>query len=191
MKKILLVIGIIVILLFLLEFTVLKDKKLDNQSNQSETYERMENPDLVPLGLDPEERAPSFTIQTLTGETVSLEDFRGKRILLNFWATWCPPCKEEMPDMQTLYNEFKDQDFVVLAVNVTITEKSSEVVTKFVEDYDLNFPILMDEKGEVAHQYEILSYPTSFFIDSDGIIRKKIVGGLSKKVMQSEMSLLP
>lgn len=191
MKKILLVIGIIVILLFLLEFTVLKDKKLDNQSNQSETYERMENPDLVPLGLDPEERAPSFTIQTLTGETVSLEDFRGKRILLNFWATWCPPCKEEMPDMQTLYNEFKDQDFVVLAVNVTITEKSSEAVTKFVEDYDLNFPILMDEKGEVAHQYEILSYPTSFFIDSDGIIRKKIVGGLSKKVMQSEMSLLP
>lgn len=191
MKKILLVLVMIVILFVIIDRLVLKDMGKVDKTNQSETYDKMENPDLVPVGLDSEEKAPAFSLQTLTGETVALEDYRGKKILLNFWATWCPPCKEEMPDMQKFYEEYKDADFIILAVNVTTTEKNIENITSFVQDYQLTFPIILDEKGEVAHQYELLSYPTSYFIDSDGIIRNKIVGTLSKEVMYREMMLLP
>jgi peroxiredoxin len=191
MKKFLLVAAIIVIGLFIIDITILQDDGLVEKSTNGNTYERYEDPDALPLGLDLEERAPSFTLTTLDGKTVTLEDYKGKKILLNFWATWCPPCKAEMPDMQQMYEEHKNEDFVVLAVNVTVTEKKAEDVSAFVEEYGLTFPILMDEKGKVAHQFEILSYPTSYFIDSDGVIRGKVIGALSKESMYKEMSLLP
>lgn len=191
MKKIGLAIGIIVIFLFILDQTIFKDKGLNHESKQSSTYPKVEDQASVPIGLDEDEKAPSFTIQTIDGKEVSLEQFRGKKILLNFWATWCPPCKKEMPEMQKFYEEYESKDYLVLAVNVTVAEKTSKAVSSFVDDYGLTFPVLMDEKGEVAHQFEILSYPTSYFIDSDGIIRKKIVGGLSKEMLYREMSLLP
>ncbi|MDQ0155063.1 TlpA disulfide reductase family protein [Robertmurraya andreesenii] len=191
MKKIGLAIGIIVIFLFILDQTIFKDKGPNHVSKQSSTYPKVEDQASVPIGLDEDEKAPSFTIQTIDGKEVSLEQFRGKKILLNFWATWCPPCKKEMPEMQKFYEEYESKDYLVLAVNVTVAEKTSKAVSSFVDDYGLTFPVLMDEKGEVAHQFEILSYPTSYFIDSDGIIRKKIVGGLSKEMLYREMSLLP
>ncbi|MGG0716885.1 TlpA disulfide reductase family protein [Robertmurraya massiliosenegalensis] len=191
MKKFLLIFVSIIILLVIIDRTILKKNSGENDSIQSAQYERMEDLESLPVGLKIEERAPSFSLTTLDGKEVTLEDFLGKKILLNFWATWCPPCKEEMPDMQELYVEHKEDDFVVLAVNVTITEKNRDDVNKFVEEYELTFPILMDESGKVANQYEILSYPTSYFIDSDGVVRAKIVGGLSKEVMFKEMILLP
>lgn len=191
MKKFLLIFVSIIILLVIIDRTILKKNSGNNDSIQSAKYERMENPESLPVGLKIEERAPSFSLMTLEGKEVTLEDFRGKKILLNFWATWCPPCKEEMPDMEALYEEYKEDDFVVLAVNVTITEKNREDVHKFAEEYKLSFPILMDESGKVASQYDILSYPTSYFIDSDGVVRAKIVGGIKKEVMYKEMILLP
>lgn len=191
MKKFLLVAAIIVVALFIIDITILQDDGLVEKTTEGNQYERYEDPSSLPIGLDLEERAPSFTLSTLDGKTVSLEDYKGKKILLNFWATWCPPCKAEMPDMQEMYEENKEKDFVVLGVNVTVTEKNADDVSTFVEDYQLSFPILMDVKGKVAHQFEILSYPTSYFIDSDGVIRGKVIGALSKETMYKEMSLLP
>lgn len=191
LKKILLLIAAIILVLFVVDSTLLKDNNALEKVNENETYEKIAEAESLPVGLDNEERAPSFTVQTLTGETTTIEDYLGKKILLNFWATWCPPCKEEMPYMNEFYMEYEGEDYVVLAVNVTSTEKSKEDVTKFVEEHSLNFPILMDEMGEIAHQYEILSYPTSFFIDTEGVIRNRIVGTLSKDMIYREMLLLP
>lgn len=188
MKKILLLIAVLIGLLVMIDFTILNDKV--DKSERRDTYEVID-PETIELGLDEKEKAPSFKIQTLAGESVTLEDYRGKKILLNFWATWCPPCKEEMPYMQQFYEEYADEDYVVLAVNVTPSEKSKEDVASFIEEYALTFPVLMDEEGEITHQYEILSYPTSYFIDSHGVIRKKIVGGMSKDMILREMLLLP
>ncbi|WP_449622834.1 TlpA disulfide reductase family protein [Robertmurraya sp. Marseille-Q9965] len=191
MKKILLIVAIIIGFLFIMDMTLLKDNGLVQNTSNNEMYEKIEKPNDLPVGLEVEERAPSFELTTLNGENITLEDLKGKRVLLNFWATWCPPCKEEMPDMQKMYEEYKDEDVVIAGVNVTSTEKNREDVQEFVQEHQLTFPILMDEIGEVTHQYEILSFPTTYFIDSDGIIRSKVIGALSKEKMYAEMSLLP
>ncbi|GIN60913.1 hypothetical protein J27TS8_09060 [Robertmurraya siralis] len=191
MKKFLFIFVSIVILLFIIDRTILKQSSDDSDKVSGEQYEKIADPDSLPVGVKKEERAPSFAITTLDGEDVTLDDYKGKKVLLNFWATWCPPCRKEMPDMQQLYEENRDDDFVVLAVNMTNTEKKRSDVVQFVDHYQLSFPILMDENGKVAQQYEILSYPTSFFIDSDGVIRGKIVGEMSKEMMYKEMILLP
>ncbi|MEK4147700.1 TlpA disulfide reductase family protein [Robertmurraya sp. FSL W8-0741] len=191
MKKFLFIFVSIVILLFIIDRTILKQSSDDSDKVSGEQYEKIADPDSLPVGVKKEERAPSFAITTLDGEDVTLDDYKGKKVLLNFWATWCPPCRKEMPDMQQLYEENRDDDFVVLAVNMTNTEKKRSDVVQFVDHYQLTFPILMDENGKVAQQYEILSYPTSFFIDSDGVIRGKIVGEMSKEMMYKEMILLP
>lgn len=191
MKKILLIVAIIIGFLFIMDMTLLKDNGLVENTANNEKYEKIENPNDLPVGLEVEERAPSFELTTLDGEKISSDDLKGKKVLLNFWATWCPPCKEEMPDMQNLYEEYKDEDVAVVGVNVTSTEKNREDVEKFVKEYQLTFPILMDEIGEVTHQFEILSFPTTYFIDSDGVIRSKVIGALSKEKMYAEMNLLP
>ncbi|MEQ2525573.1 TlpA disulfide reductase family protein [Bacillaceae bacterium CLA-AA-H227] len=191
MKKILLIVAIIIGFLFIMDMTLLKDNGLVENTANNEKYEKIEKPNDLPVGLEVEERAPSFELTTLDGEKISSDDLKGKKVLLNFWATWCPPCKEEMPDMQKLYEEYKDEDVAVVGVNVTSTEKNREDVEKFVKEYELTFPILMDEIGEVTHQFEILSFPTTYFIDSDGVIRSKVIGALSKEKMYAEMNLLP
>lgn len=118
-------------------------------------------------------QAPDFTLQNLDDQSVSLSDFRGKPVLLNFWATWCPPCRHEMPYLQEIYDEWSGKGLVVLAINMG--ESPFDVKT-FMETYNLSIPALVDVAGNAAHKYNIVSIPTSFFIDSDGIIQQKIIG---------------
>ena len=118
-------------------------------------------------------QAPDFTLQNLDGQSVSLSDFLGKPVLLNFWATWCPPCRHEMPYLQEVYEEWSGKGLVVLAINMG--ESPFDVKT-FTEAYNLSIPALVDVAGNAAHEYNIMSIPTSFFIDSDGIIKQKIIG---------------
>jgi thiol-disulfide isomerase/thioredoxin len=92
------------------------------------------------------------------------------------WASWCTPCKYEMPAIQVIYEEFKDQDFVVLAVNLTKKDVLSSVES-FVEAHKLSFPILLDQDGRVEETYQLRGLPTSFFIDRDGIIQSVVIGG--------------
>lgn len=120
--------------------------------------------------------APGFSLQTTEGETISLSDYRGQAVLLNLWATWCPPCRAEMPAIQKMYEKYKDQGFIVLAINMTYQDTPT-AVEPFVQEYGLTFPILLEPNGDTAAQYELRSLPSSFFIDRNGIIQEVIIGG--------------
>ncbi|MDP4172008.1 MAG: redoxin domain-containing protein, partial [Bacillota bacterium] len=124
-------------------------------------------------------KAPDFVLKTLTGSTVKLSDFKGKRVMLNFWATWCPPCKAEMPDMEKFYKKGQ-KDLIILAVNID----PQLDVKGFAKANGLTFPILLDEKDEVNTKYHILSIPTTYFIDSKGIIKDKFTGAMPLDAMQ-------
>ncbi len=135
------------------------------------------------VGISEGQIAPDFTLKTISGEEIKLSAFRGKRVILNFWASWCPPCKAEMPHMQEFYVENRESNAVLLSVNLTTAEKKSSDVTKFVEEYELTFPVMLDEQGDIGQIYQAYAIPTSYLIDSKGIIRKKIVGPMDKEMM--------
>ncbi len=120
--------------------------------------------------------APDFELKTPAGERLRLSDLRGQAVLVNLWATWCPPCREEMQTIEKVYGEYKDQGFVVLAVNMTYQDAPSDVMP-FVEGQRLTFPILLDETGEMADAYQLRSLPSSYFIGRDGIINEVVIGG--------------
>ena len=120
--------------------------------------------------------APDFSLPTLSGEVITLSELHGQPVLINLWATWCPPCRAEMPDLQAIYETYQEQGFLVLAINATYQDSPASV-SAFVEEYELTFPILMDHDGETARQYQMRALPTSFFVDREGIIQEVIVGG--------------
>ncbi len=108
-----------------------------------------------------------FKLQDLNGKEWSVKELKGKRIFLNFWTTWCGYCKVEMPDLERIYQETKDTDLVILAVNVA---ESKQLVKSFVDNNKYSFTVLLDTGGEVSKQYNISGLPTSIFINSDGTI---------------------
>jgi cytochrome c biogenesis protein CcmG, thiol:disulfide interchange protein DsbE len=120
--------------------------------------------------------APDFELKAPTGETVTLIDLRGQAVLVNLWATWCPPCRAEMTTIEKMYQEYKDRKFVVLAVNMTYQDDSLAILP-FVNEQKLTFPILLDETGEMANAYQLRSLPSSYFIRPDGIINEVVIGG--------------
>lgn len=121
------------------------------------------------------EPAPDFTLMNMEGEQVSLSDFRGQVVLINFWATWCPPCREEKPTMEKLYERHKDDGLVVLAVNVE--ENGHQVVSQYLMTNSFSFPIVLDPKAVAQSQYGVFRYPESYVIGRDGIVVEKIIGG--------------
>ena len=131
-------------------------------------------------GLVPAPRAgflaPDFTLQTLDGETVSLASLRGQAVLVNIWASWCAPCRAEMPAMQRVYEEYKDQGLVVLAVNSTVQDTAASAKA-FIAEFGLTFPILLDVDGAATGLYQVHALPSSFFIGRDGIIVEVVIGG--------------
>ncbi|MBC8331474.1 MAG: TlpA family protein disulfide reductase [Anaerolineae bacterium] len=133
--------------------------------------------------------APDFTLNTLAGETIQLSELRGQPVLINIWASWCPPCRTEMPAMQRVYRDFKEQGFVILAVNATNQDTATKAAD-FVADKHLNFPILMDTDGTVSRNYQISSLPTSFFVGRDGIIREMVIGGMSETLIRTRVENL-
>lgn len=120
--------------------------------------------------------APDFELKNVDGETIRLSDLQGQAVLINLWATWCPPCREEMQTIEKVYKEYKDQDFVVLAVNMTYQDDPRKI-DHFVAEQKLTFPILLDETGDMANDYQMRSLPTSFFIGRDGVINEVVIGG--------------
>lgn len=109
----------------------------------------------------------TFLSITVSGEPVSLVDYRGKIVMLNFWATWCPPCREEMPVIENAFEQFHDRGFVVLAVN---NAERNDRVSAFVEQYQLTFPVVLDYAADIQQQFGINGYPTSIFLDEQGEI---------------------
>jgi len=131
-----------------------------------------------PSGARVGEPAPDFKLQNLDGQYISLSDLRGKPVLLNFWATWCPPCRVEMPYLQEIFEEWSDKGLVLLTID--IGEGPSQI-KEFLEANNLSLPVLLDTKKNVAQRYNITGIPTTFFIDKDGVIREKIIGAFPSK----------
>ncbi|MBI2849414.1 MAG: TlpA family protein disulfide reductase [Chloroflexi bacterium] len=136
---------------------------------------------VIKEGFNVGNRAIDFELQTLTGDNVSLSGLRGKPVLLNFWATWCVPCKLEMPFLQQVQDKYKDSGLVVLAVDLigtrtpTVTE-NPETVRKFMSELNLSLIVPLDEGLKLTKANAITGIPTTFFIDKDGIIRFKMIG---------------
>lgn len=115
--------------------------------------------------------APDFSLKTADGKTVRLSDFKGHPVLINFWATWCAPCKFEMPALESIYQKYKDKGLVILAVDIK-TDNGEAAVRKYQQDMGLSFPVVMDTTGETENNYRVRAYPTSFFIGKDGKLRE-------------------
>ncbi len=132
--------------------------------------------------------APAFTLQDLNGKNVSLADFRGKVVILDFWATWCPPCVKEIPHFIELYEQYKDKGFAM--VGISLDQAGISVVKSFAQKFQINYPILMTD-GRVDKAYGgIQSIPTTFVIDSAGNISKKYVGYIDKAVFENDIKAL-
>jgi peroxiredoxin len=118
--------------------------------------------------------APDFTLPDLDDKMVSLSDYKGKVVLLNIWATWCPPCVEEMPSMEKLHQELKDENFEILAVSIDVS--GAQAVIPFMKKHKLSFAALTDTKGAIKSLYQTTGVPESFIIGKDGIIAEKVIG---------------
>ncbi len=131
--------------------------------------------------------ALNFKLKDLSGKEISLSDFKGKKVFLNFWASWCPPCRAEMPDIEKLYQETKNSDLVILAVNIGDDKNTAR---SFIEKNKYNFTVLLDLDQSIAAQYNIVAIPTSFFIDKDGNIISSTKGGMTMEDMKNYISKL-
>ncbi len=124
--------------------------------------------------------APDFTLMRLDGTPVTLSKLTGQVALINIWATWCPPCRAEMPTIETAYEQYRDQGFTVLAVNLQEDPRS---VAAFMQEYTLTFPAVLDLDGQVSRTYQAFSLPSSFFVDKKGVIRAVYRGPMPRSVI--------
>lgn len=132
--------------------------------------------------------APELTLSDTQGVSRSLGDYRGQVVLVNLWATWCPPCKEEMPTLQAFYDKYRKDGFVVIAIN---DGDPTTDVLQFVKDYDLTFPVWLDPAYIATEEaFHTLNLPASFVIDRDGMIQLTWVGGISASALEEHVSPL-
>lgn len=141
----------------------------------------------VQFGASKGDTAYDFYLEDMDGNFVSLSDFRGKKVFLNFWASWCPPCRVEMPHLQEFAEE--NEDVVVLGVNVTSSESSLDNVKGFVDEFGLTFPNLYGT-DDITYLYYVESLPTSYFIDSNGVVNESVIGPVTKDILEARFALM-
>jgi len=137
----------------------------------------------VPVKVD--YAAPELNLVDMAGDNVSLQNYVGSVVLVNLWATWCPPCKEEMPALQSFYERHKSDGFILVGIN---QEETPEVVRPFVADFGLTFPIWLDENYLTQREFNTLSLPSSFVIDRGGQVRLMWVGAVSEKFLEKHVT---
>lgn len=178
--------GIILILSGLImfingSFGVYKHLNDSNNSNSNSQSIDKENKDEKIMSID-------FTLYDQNGKEHKLSDYKGKTVFLNFWATWCPPCKAEMPYIEQLYKEYNknNKDVVILGVASPNLDRegSKEDIIEFLQQEKYTFPVVMDNNGELAYQYGISAYPTTFIIDKEGYITQYVPGAMDKQTMK-------
>jgi thiol-disulfide isomerase/thioredoxin len=164
-----------------------KDTQATSDSTSDQSYNSNSLQNSQNSGTSTYGKAQDFTLVDLEGNEVSLSDFKGKKVFLNFWATWCPPCKDEMPEIEKVYQETKDSDLVILAVEIG---EPFDTVKNFIDDNKYGFKVLLDLEQSVSTNYEISAIPTSFFIDDEGNIVSKRVGGMTYDEMKEYINTL-
>ncbi len=132
-----------------------------------------------------DKEAPDFRVRGLDGKYYQLSDFRGRPVWINFWATWCPPCRAENPDIQETYEENKDDGLVLLALSIG---EDADTVGGYVKRTGLTYTVALDQSTAIAAQYRIVGIPTHFFVDRDGILREWRIGSMSKKTMEKKVN---
>ncbi len=118
--------------------------------------------------------APAFSLQDIDGARHRLEDYRGQVVIVNFWATWCPPCREEMPSMQRAWEQIRTQGIIMLAVNIGEDE---DTIAQFTANYPVDFPLLLDRDSAVVQSWPVLGLPTTFVVDPEGRLAYRAIGG--------------
>ena len=157
------------------------NNKQNEQSKVSESESKEEKDKKYP-------KAPEFTLTDLKNKKVSLSDYKGKYVMINFWATWCSACKSELPDLEKFYNENKNnKDFKFLTIDVG---ENKDVLEKFMKENKYNFDVLLDKNTEVSYDYTATALPTTVLIDKEGYIKKIILGAMNKNSMNSYKEML-
>ncbi|MBF0507091.1 MAG: TlpA family protein disulfide reductase [Nitrospirae bacterium] len=127
------------------------------------------------VGVRDTDAAPSFVLSTVKSDRISLDNYKGKVVMVEFFATWCPPCRTAAPEMESIYEKYRDKGFVVLAVSIDEGPTAVSAVSKFVKEFNITYPVLLDD-GKASRQYQLISIPTSFIVDKQGKLRNKHIG---------------
>lgn len=184
---------IIVVLLCLAGYAAYEQfgKKEQSVQGKQEKSEAVMKEMIARNGIEIGKVAPDFELAKLDGTEVKLSDLKGKKVILNFWATWCGPCQQEMPDMEAFYKEHKG-NVEILAINYTPSEKGGgeEKVSNFAKEKGITFPVLLDKNIDVTTAYKVITIPTSYFIDTKGVIQDKFIGPMTQKEMEKRITKL-
>ncbi|WP_003539936.1 TlpA disulfide reductase family protein [Desulfotomaculum nigrificans] len=154
-----------------------QENQVANQDTKETKTETVETTEATPAPV----MAPDFTLEDINGKQVRLSDLRGKKVLINFWTTWCKYCRVEMPELQKFYEQTKDKNWQILAVNITRSERSISDVKDYLKTNNFTFPVLLDKTGQVADQYGINSIPTSFILNEKGEVIQTKMGPFSQQ----------
>ena len=131
--------------------------------------------------------APEISLLDTNGNEITLSELRGHPVIINFWATWCPPCRAEMPALQYAYKDYEKEGVIFLAVNST-NQDTIPAVKQFLVEYDISFPVVYDNQGTAANTYQISSLPTTYFIGKDGVITEVVIGGpMAEALLRSRL----
>lgn len=141
------------------------------------------------LGTDEGDVAPDFLLETIDGSTLRLSDLRGSPVLVNFWASWCTPCRQEMPEIVRAYDARRDEGLVVVGVNL---QENTGQVRSFAEEFGMEFPVVIDRTGQVAEAWRIggpiQGIPSTYFLDADGVVRKRIFGPMTEETLADALT---
>lgn len=194
------IIGVVVlvVLIGIVVFSVIQENK-EEVGNGSNEHDVSGDPNAkgvaitsedVDDGIEVGDMAPDFELETLAGNKLKLSDLRGKKVILNFWATWCPPCKVEMPEMQKFYDEYND-DVEIIAVNLTASETNEKKVKHYIDEHKYTYPVPLDKDSKVGDTYMAITVPTTYFIGTDGKVQQpRKVGPMTYEYMEEMLDAL-
>ncbi|HLR63067.1 MAG TPA: TlpA disulfide reductase family protein [Lentibacillus sp.] len=174
MVKRILGIGLLVFMICMTVISLTDTEEQEQANNVNQDEGNQKGAGIVPpgeTGIETGNYAPDFEVKTLSGETFKLSDLRGEKVILNFWASWCGPCKKEMPEMQKFHEEYGDQVKVV-AVNLTGKDSGIKAVQEYVDKNGYTYPIPLDKNSEIQDAYSVYNIPTTYFIGTDGKVQQ-------------------